>query len=169
MIPDPTKILDKAGAILDDNFESEEERQKTLTERLQIDNTSPFKLPHLIRPISTIFSGILWGLSIIWTLIIATILISKVGIKEASNMILSSDSIIMYVLGATTTTYATHIGFYFNSRKAEKINAKKAFAAIAIEKEKSKVAIAREELELKLERKEARQERKDAKKAKKNQ
>jgi len=139
--PDLNKGLEEVGKIMDDSFESGEERQKTLTRRLEIDNTSPFKLPHMIRPLSTAFSGAMWGISVIWTLVIASILISKVGVEEASSIILSPDSIIMYILAATTTTYGTHIGFYFNSRKAEKNNAKKAQTAIELEKMREKAEI----------------------------
>lgn len=152
VVPDLTKFADSS-------FESEQERQETNTRRLTIDTTSPFMLPHLIRPLSTLWSGFLWGVSIIWTLIIASVLINKVGIKAASAMIMSSDSIIMYILAATTTTYGTHIGFYFSSRKAEKINAKKVQAAIEIESEKAKVQILRSKQDLKEEKKQNRRDR----------
>ncbi len=153
------KIVDGVTDITDDVTKIVDPR----TERLRIDTTSPFKLPHLIRPISTMYSGVIWGISIIWALIIASVLISKVGIEAASSQIMSSDSIIMYILAATTANYGTHIGFYFRSRGNEKINAKKAYAAIEIERHKAKVAIKREEMDLYIDKKEARQERKNKK------
>jgi hypothetical protein len=157
-IKDVTKFADEA-------FESEEERQATLTERLRLDTTSPFKLPHLIRPMSTIFSAVIWGISIIWVLIIATVMINKIGIEAASTAIMSSDSIIMYILAATTTNYATHIGFYFSSRKVEKNTAKKASAAIEVEKIKLVASIkAGERAEKRDEREERREERREKRK-----
>ena len=130
IISDVTESIDKATA----NQQSE---------RLKIDTTSPFKLPHLIRPISLIFSGIIWGISILWTLVLATILIMKVGIEQASDLMLSSDSIIMYILAAATTNYGTQSGFYFDSRKKEKISLKNANAAIKIKRLETKAEIKR--------------------------
>ena len=136
IISDVTESIDKATA----NQQSE---------RLKIDTTSPFKLPHLIRPISLIFSGIIWGISILWTLVLATILIMKVGIEQASDLMLSSDSIIMYILAAATTNYGTQSGFYFDSRKKEKISLKNANAAIKIKRLETKAEIKREERDAK--------------------
>ncbi len=147
------KLTNTLGNQIDKNTESKQDR------RHRIDLTSPFKLPHLIRPISTLYTGIIWGASIIWALAIATTLIVTDGMKEASSAILAPDSIIMYVLGATTTMYGTHIGFYFNSRKNEKINANKARAAIEIEEIKLKQQI-------KTGRIEARRDRRDRNKNK---
>jgi hypothetical protein len=156
------KTIDEVTDVVDKSFESEQERQEMLTERQRIDSTSPFRLPHLIRPISTMFSGLIWGVSIIWALIIASIKISELGIEQASSVILASDSIVMYVLAATSTTYGTHIGFYFESRKKEKITAKKASVALDIERMKVKE-------EIKLNRKEERQNRKSRRRQERNQ
>ena len=145
MIPDinATKIISDVTGSIDKATANQQ------SERLKIDTTSPFKLPHLIRPISLIFSGIIWGISILWTLVLATILIMKVGIEQASDLMLSSDSIIMYILAAATTNYGTQSGFYFDSRKKEKISLKNANAAIKIKRLETKAEIKREERDAK--------------------
>lgn len=151
---DPLEAIDTIGKNIDRLTESEQDRQATLTERHKLDMTSPFKLPHFIRPISTLYSGLIWGVSIIWVLSMANDLIKQVGIKEASVMIMSPDSIIMYILGATTSMYLTHVGFYFNSRRNEKVNAKKVEAAIKIEAIKARSTAEQTKATLKLELKE---------------
>lgn len=119
---DVIKIADKAMDFADDSFESAEERQKTLTRRLEIDNTSPFMLPHLIRPIIAIWSMVTYTGLAIWAMI-------------------KGDMDVMVVLGTSAGILMTVIGFYFNSRKVEKVNAKKAMVAIEIERMRDKVEI----------------------------
>ena len=53
------KLIDSVGSNADKLTESGEERQATLTERQRIDSTSPFKLPHLVRPIIALIALLL--------------------------------------------------------------------------------------------------------------
>jgi len=147
------KLMNTVGNQIDQNTESKQDR------RHRLDLTSPFKLPHLIRPLILAGTFILFAMSVIWAFAIATILISKVGIAETGDQMLSTDSIILYLLGATGTAFATPCGFYYNSRKNEKINANKAKAAIEIEEIKLKQQI-------KTDRIEARRDRRDKRKDK---
>ena len=127
-------LVREGGSGADALFTSDDEVNEQLTERLRIDLTSPYKLPHLIRPMSTIYSGIIWGISIIWALIISSVMINKIGLEAATKALLDPSSLMMYVLAATTANYGTHIGFYFQSRKNEKIAFKNADANIEIKK-----------------------------------
>ena len=126
-----TEIADKAMDFADDSFESREEAEATRTRRLEIDTTSPFKLPHLIRPIS-----------FIWTLSLETLLtLAVIGLAfSESKFSVNVSNTVMAALASNTTVLLAQVGFYFNGRKAEKINAKKAAAAVEIEymKEKTK-------------------------------
>jgi len=111
------------------------------TKRQQIDATSQFMLPHLIRPIISLvvlFMQILIFVAVFFKVEVPDDLIYEVG---ALNM-------------------AT-IGFYFNSRRNEKINAKKTEAAIKIESIRAKA-------EIKEERRDNRQERRQERRAEKN-
>lgn len=112
------KLIDSVGSNADKLTESGEERQATLTERQRIDSTSPFKLPHLVRPIIALIA-----------------LLLQVGVFVAAICGVILPEHIVYEIGALNT--AT-IGFYFNSRRNEKINAKKTAAAIKIEKIKAR-------------------------------
>ena len=144
-MPIPNIDIDEAiksvTKLVDGSIESEQERQITLTERLRIDNTSPFKLPHLIRPIA-----------FIWAMALQTAL---------SITALFQDGDLLVILGSNSAILMTMVGFYFSSRKAEKINAKKVFAAIEIEKEKAKVEIKKDEAILSENKKQARIDRKE--------
>jgi len=112
------KLIDSVGSNADKLTESGEERQATLTERQRIDSTSPFKLPHLVRPIIALIA-----------------LLLQVGVFVAAICGVILPEHIVYEIGALNT--AT-ICFYFNSRRNEKINAKKTAAAIKIEKIKAR-------------------------------
>ena len=115
MIDIDTKV-DKALDIFDKKVTS---REQVRTDRLNIDNTSPFKLPHLIRPIA-----------FIWAMVLQTVLSVVVLWKYPDQLLI--------VFGSNTAILTSIIGFYFNSRKQEKITAKKASEAIQIEKDKTK-------------------------------
>ena len=132
---DVDKIINSVGSQVDNNTESSEERQATLTERLKIDATSPFKLPQLIRPILALWSALTFTTAQIYCLYAG--LVGGVEVMSANSAIM---------LGI--------IGFYFNSRRNEKINAKKTEAAIKIEEIRVKA-------EVKKERKEARRDRRN--------
>lgn len=119
------KIINSVGTQVDNNIESSEERQAMLTERLKIDSTSPFKLPQLVRPILAIWSASTFTLSQIYCLYKG--LVGGVEVMSANSAIM---------LGV--------IGFYFNSRRNEKMNAKKTEAAIKIEEIRVKADIKKE-------------------------
>ena len=165
---DVDKALEKVTNLADDSFESEDERQKQLTERLRVDMTSPFKLPHLIRPIS-----------FIWAMTLQTIL-SLITVVMAFRSTPANETSILAVMGSNTGILMTMVGFYFGSRRAEKINAQKVEAAIKIEDGKAKVElqkaksiaateieraemeVEREELKLSSEKVEARLDKREA-------
>ena len=132
---DVDKIINSVGSQVDNNIESSEERQATLTERLKIDATSPFKLPQLIRPILALWSALTFTTAQIYCLYAG--LVGGVEVMSANSAIM---------LGI--------IGFYFNSRRNEKINDKKTEAAIKIDEIRVKA-------EVKKDRKEARRARRN--------
>lgn len=103
---DPNKTIDKALGAVDDNVFSEQERQTMLTERQKIDMTSPFMLPQLIRPILA-----LWGAA---TYSAAQAYCLYKGLVTGLEVMTANGALVV-----------TIIGFYFNSRKMEKMNAKK--------------------------------------------
>lgn len=138
------KILSTTTKAVDDSFESEEERQATLTERLRLDMMSDSKLAKMVRPIIALT---LLGLEIIVVLAILW------GVVVPEH--------IVYELGGLLFSA---IGFYFNSRRNEKINEKKIEAAIKIEKIKAEAAIDKEKILLKEEVKDNKVERKANKK-----
>jgi len=113
--------IDKVGEIVDDSFESEQERQETLTERQRIDLSSPYKLPHLIRPVITLWSMLVWNVSVVWSLAVT-----------------QPDP---YVLAATSGILASCVGWYFDSRRREKIADKKMQSEQAVMQDKTKAAI----------------------------
>ena len=129
--------------VVDDSFESEDERQKQLTERLRLDMTSPHLLPQIIRPASFI-----WAMSLQTILSLLTIIMAFMSTP-------TNETSIMAVMGSNTGILMTMVGFYFASRRAEKINAKKVEAAIDINREKARVEIIRDKDIIKLESKKA--------------
>lgn len=138
---DINKGIEDVGKIVDDSFESGEERQKTLTERQKIDMTSRYILPQIIRPII--------ALSLL-VMQIAVIVAIFFGVEVPTDIIIQVGALNM-----------TAIGFYFNSRKAEKINAKRVEGAIKIQSEKAKVEVIRERQEIRDLKKDNRRERRN--------
>ena len=124
------------------------------SERLRIDTTSPFKLPHLIRPISFI-----WAMANETILTTATIF-AVFQLHDADSTVVNT---LLASLAANTTILTTIIGFYFNSRKQEKINLIKARNEERISFDKSEAAIKIEAIRTKAD---IRSERKAARKAK---
>jgi hypothetical protein len=128
----PLETAEKAMALIDDSFESREEAEQTRTERQRIDLTSAFKLPHLIRPYMAI-----WGM-ITFTL--------------AQAYCLYADLITgLEAMGANTAIVMAIIGWYFNSRKAEKTVAKQMAGQFAIVQLKAKTAVKIEAIKAKVE------------------
>ena len=127
IISDVTGSIDKATA----NQQSE---------RLKIDTTSPFKLPHLIRPISFI-----WAMANETILTTSTIL--AVFVLDTSNV--NAVNALIAALAANSAILTTIIGFYFNSRRNEKISMNNSRAAIKIKRLETKAEIKREERDAK--------------------
>ena len=141
MIPNLPDIKD-VGKIADDLISTGEERDNELTNRLKIDTTSPFKLPHLVRPIialSLLFMQVLVFVAVFMEIDVPADLIWQIGGLNAAS-----------------------IGFYFNSRKMEKMQAKNAQATIEIEQIKVKETIRREKVEEKITKKATRRENRRA-------
>jgi len=135
----PLEAAEKAMDFADDSFESREEAETTRTRRQEIDMTSPFKLPQLIRPILAI-----WG---------------AVTYTAAEIYLLYLDAITpLEVMAANSAIMMAIIGFYFNARKAEKVVAKQMSGQLEITTMKAKTAVKLEELRTKQDLK---QKRKD--------
>ncbi len=146
-MPDPTKLIDKAMDIFDDKVSTDKTREDIRTDRAQIDSTSPFKLPHLIRPISFI-----WAMGNETILTWSTIVLVFFGNDIDPNAV----NTLMVALAANTAILTTIVGFYFNSRKIEKINAKKADATLKLEAMKTKHELREDKRDSRAERKEER-------------
>lgn len=131
-ITDAFKAIDTIGNTIDDNIESRQEAEDTRTERLRIDMTSDNKLSKLIRPLITIYSGILFG----------ALSILDIWFEIDENTIY-----------ATGLTFGTCIGFYFNSKRQERVIEKKSNAAIQIEKLKARDGIKENRHNRRMERK----------------
>ena len=133
---DLDNAINKTTDLVDDSFESGEERQKTLTERLRLDMASDNPLAKMIRPIITLTLlalQIIVVVCVIWGVVVPDHIVYELGA----------------MLGAA-------IGFYFNSRRNEKIVQKKANAYIQIEEMKVKASLEKERVLLKQEVKEKR-------------
>ena len=132
----------KAVNVADEFHESAEERQATLSARHDTDMTSDSWLSKSIRPLV---------LLVLMVLQVLIVILSASGFTVDPAIILQHGVLLS---GA--------FGFYFNSRKAEKVAAQNAKANIDLEKIKSKH-------NQKLERKQARQDRRNARRAERNQ
>lgn len=131
------KSIESISKTVDNSIESDQERRESLLESQRIDLTSPFKLPHLIRPIAFIWAMSLQTISSIIVLVLAF----------KSDPIDSST--IMVVVSSNTAILTTIVGFYFASRKNEKISFNRNAAALALEEMKNKAEFKREEFRLK--------------------
>jgi len=148
-IVDINKALSDVTNLVDDSFESADERQQTNTERQRIDLTSPYKLPHLIRPIITL-----------WSMGLFTFVVVFGAITGESDP---------YIIGAVASVMFSAIGFYFDSRKREKIaykqamtETKKAEAAIKIETIRAKMEVKEDKKDSRIERRERRRAARDS-------
>ena len=132
MIVDPLKAADKLIDAVDDNVYSEQESQEERTERLRIDMESNSPMAKIIRPLITLISALVWAFAIVYSFF-----------KTADPIALASAS----------SVFITCIGFYFHSRRQEKINAKKSDAAIKIERMKTRHELREEKRDARAERK----------------
>lgn len=145
-IPDINEGIKDVGKIVDDVVSTGEERDQQLTDRLKTDMTSRYWLPQNIRPI-----------------IALVLLLMQVGLILLLLTDVSIDPEAWYTVGALN---ASAIGFYFNSRKQEKIQmtrmkseVTKAEAAIKIEEIRAKAEVKEDRREARVERRNARRER----------
>ncbi len=132
---DPLKAADKLIEAVDDNVYSEQESQEERTERLRIDMQSDNPMPKIIRPVVTLIVTLVWSFVMVFSFWNTT----------------SVDVVV-----AVTATLNICIGFYFHSRRQEKIAAKKTDAAIKIEALKTKHELREERRDSRAERKEER-------------
>jgi len=128
----PLEAADKAIAFVDDSFESREEAETTRTKRQEIDLTSPFKLPHLIRPLLAIWGALNYST--------AEFILLYQGLISPLEAMAANAAIVMAI-----------IGFYFNSRKAEKVVAKQMSGDLEITMLKAKTAVKIEAIRAKVE------------------
>lgn len=140
----------KEGANIVDGFhESAEERQQTLSARHKVDMTSDSWFAKSVRPIVTMFTGLIWG-------IVSVVMLIKY-FREG----FSSDewTAITAYYGLVSAPFTTCIAWYFESRKREKMEAQKLKTATANAEANIKVEELRTRAEIKQTRKEARHER----------
>ncbi len=128
VIKDVVKGLDVVGKNVDKLSESGEERQRFITERQRIDMSSDSWLSKNIRPISLLLG---------WVCFLALITAHIFEVK-----------IDPWIVGEVMTLLGTASGFYFDSKRREKIADKNAVANIKLQ-----------ELRLKSEFKEERRQR----------
>ena len=119
---DLEKTFDKIESVVDDNVFSGEEKAQVYTDRLKLDLTSRFALPHLIRPILSLWAAGLFSFALIYGMI--------AGIVNGTEAML-----------AASAPITSAIIFYFDSRKKEKTLDKKIAASIQIEELKLKAQI----------------------------
>ena len=112
------KLLGKGMNFVDDSTESAEERQKTLSDRHANDMQSDNWLSKSIRPLALL---ILLGLQIV------IVALSAFGYHVDMAIVVQHGTLLM-----------TAFGFYFSSRKAEKIAAQRAKSEISIKELEAK-------------------------------
>jgi hypothetical protein len=144
---DIDNAINKSLSFVDDAFESQDEAQKQSTRRLELDMSSKFILPHIIRPIIT-----LWAMS----------LYSYLAIYAMHNSLVD----IWIVLAATGTILSAAVSFYFHNKTIEKKHMAMLMSQEKQSKEKVDAAIKIEYLKtragLKQEKKDKRQARRDS-------
>ena len=128
---DITKGVDMA----DEYIETSQERQETLTKRHQADMSSDNWLSKSIRPMS---------------LLILLIVVSFIAIMSAFNF--HADPVIF---GELVLLLGTAFGFYFDSKKRERIAEKNAKANIELAKVNIEIEKQKGKHQMRLERKEA--------------
>lgn len=127
-----TEIINKVTSIVDDNVYSEQESQSERTERYRIAINSDSWFPKIARPFVTIVVTLVW----------AYVMINPFDKEIADTVVYSS-----------TGAFSIVSGFYFHSRRVEKINAKKSDAAIKIERMKTRHELREEKRDARAERK----------------
>ena len=120
---DPLAAADKLINAVDDNYLSEQESEDIRTERQRIDMQSDNPMAKVIRPLVTLLSGLVWAFSIVYSFF-----------KDADPIALAS----------ATSVFVTCVGFYFHSRRQEKMQQKKADTALKVERMKARHEIREE-------------------------
>lgn len=128
---DALKAVDKIIDAVDDNVYSEQESQAERTERLRIDMQSDNPIAKIIRPVVTLMTGLVWSFAMVF------------------SFFRTAPPEVVYSVSAVFTMC---IGFYFHSRRQEKIAAKKTDAAIKIEALKTKHELREEKRDNRAER-----------------
>ncbi len=107
-ILDIGNVVDKVGKAVDNNTESGEERQQQLSNRHAVDMASDNLLSKIVRPITLWYLGLLEGIIVIASVcgvVIDIAIVSQVGLL-----------------------FGSAVGFYFHSKKGERIADKNASA-----------------------------------------
>ncbi len=116
-----TELISSIGNAVDKNFESGEERQAALSSRHDSDMSSDSWLSKNIRPMTLIF-----------------LMICQTSIVFASFFDKAVDP---WIIGQVGTLLFAAFGFYFNSKKGERMMEKRVAGATKIEKMKIKAQI----------------------------
>ena len=153
MIDKLTNLVKNSGGAVDKLSTSDHEISQELTRRQEIDMTSSFKLPHIVRPVSFL---IVIGLQVV--LAILTIILSFVYLEDPTMVVLGVSAENSVLLG-------TMAGFYFKSRRDEKIQFRNARANEKLKEMELEHKIKQEEIKTKSEiRKDRRADRKASRK-----
>ena len=139
-------MIEGVGKVVDDNTESAEERQSQLTRRHEADMASDNWLSKSIRPMTLIY---LMTLETI--IILADFYLRYTGNEGVSE----------WIIGQVGTLLFTAFGFYFNSKKAERVMEKKVAGAQKIEEMKIKAEREKSRRDFRLEKKEIRKNKKN--------
>ena len=115
------KNLIEGVKAVDKFHESAQERQQTLSERHKVDMTSDSWFAKSVRPLITLFTGLIWGI------------VSVVMLIKYYHTGFSSEewTAITAYYGLVSAPFTTCIAWYFESRKREKMEAQKLKVATA--------------------------------------
>ena len=156
---DINKGISDITKVIDDSFESNDEAAQKRSKRHELDTTSPFKLPHLIRPISFIWAMVNETI-LTWATIFVVFFVKDVDPNASTAL--------MAALAANTTILTAIVSFYYNRRTAEKNTAKKVAATIKLEEIKIKETIRKEKVIDRRDRRQENQDKRDKRREKRN-
>jgi hypothetical protein len=139
---DKLDIVDDVFETVDDNIYSRAEHEADITSRHLADSKSDSKLSKAIRPVITIWAMAINTFIWVWAIVTQT----------------WPDPTMTITAGGVLTSA---IGFYFYSKKTERVVAKKAAAAIQIVKMEAKLANKEKRQQLRDAKREARKKRKE--------
>ena len=131
-------LVSKVGKGIDDNVESGEERQQQLSDRHRVDMASDNKLSKAIRPMTLIFLAVME----------AVIVISAVNGVSIDIAITSQVGLLL----------GSAVGFYFDSKRRERIADKNASANMELKKMEMKETKRENRRDARAERKAARKD-----------